>query len=349
MLVDGLQMREIDARAASDADLARLNAFANRIRSESWSDDPAVPVEETARDLRAIPSYVSLREWVVEPVVSGEIVGSGAVSIRHELSNQHVAMAEINVLPEMRRRGIARELLRLVVAEARATGRTLLIGYTNTRAPSGAAFAERIGARMGLAMQINQLRIADLDRPLMADWLARGEALRDEFDLGLWDGPYPEEDLQEVIRLGTVMNTAPRDDLEVEDEQFTAEQVRQYEASLRERRRERWTMYVRERATGRLVGYTQVFWGPERPDLLSQGDTGVFPEYRNRGLGTWLKAAMIDKVLRERPQITLVRTGNAHSNAPMVRINRQMGFQLYQSTLHWQAPVEAVLAYFEGQ
>ena len=49
-------------------------------------------------------------------------------------------------------------------------------------------------------------------------------------------------------------------------------------------------------------------WNPNRPELLGQGMTGVFPQYRNRGLGRWLKAAMLDKVLKERPQVKYVRT-----------------------------------------
>ena len=97
--------------------------------------------------------------------------------------------------------------------------------------------------------------------------------------------------------------------------------------------------------TGRFAGYTQVLWNPNRPEIISQGMTGVFPEYRNRGLGRWLKAAMLDKILAERPQARFVRTGNADMNAPMLKINNELGFKPYIAEVVWQVETEKVAEY----
>ena len=70
----------------------------------------------------------------------------------------------------------------------------------------------------------------------------------------------------------------------------------------------RWTAYARQRATGVFAGYTEVFWNPHQPEILHHGGTGVFPEHRNRGLGRWLKAIMLETMLRELPQAQFVRT-----------------------------------------
>ncbi|MEZ4642291.1 MAG: hypothetical protein R3E31_06060 [Chloroflexota bacterium] len=39
--------------------------------------------------------------------------------------------------------------------------------------------------------------------------------------------------------------------------------------------------------------------------LDAKGDTAVVPAHRGQGLGRWLKAAMLDKMLRERPNVNL--------------------------------------------
>jgi hypothetical protein len=44
----------------------------------------------------------------------------------------------------------------------------------------------------------------------------------------------------------------------------------------------RWTLAARERATGRLAGFTDVVWSPDAPQILNQMNTGVLPEYPGR-------------------------------------------------------------------
>ena len=111
---------------------------------------------------------------------------------------------------------------------------------------------------------------------------------------------------------------------------------------------QRWTFYVMEKASGKFAGYTETVWNPNRPEILRQDMTGVFPEYRNRGLGRWLKAAMIDKVLKDRPQVKYIRTGNADSNAAMLKINNELGFQPYMASTLWQVELDQVMAYLEA-
>ena len=82
-------------------------------------------------------------------------------------------------------------------------------------------------------------------------------------------------------------------------------------------------------------------------ETLQQLDTGVFPEYRARGLECWLKAAPLDKVLREHPEIEFVRTGNADSNAAMLKINAEFGFKPCRSEVVWQVDVEQAQKYLD--
>jgi GNAT superfamily N-acetyltransferase len=145
-----------------------------------------------------------------------------------------------------------------------------------------------------------------------------------------------------------VENSMPRDDAEQEDTVWTPERVREWEKMLVRRGMERWSAYVRERRSGQFAGYTEVVWRRSQPDMLLQWDTGVIHEFRNRGIGRWLKAAMIEKVQRDRPEVHEVRTGNSLTNASMLRINHEMGFKPYQTTYSWQIALETVVDYLSS-
>jgi GNAT superfamily N-acetyltransferase len=89
-------------------------------------------------------------------------------------------------------------------------------------------------------------------------------------------------------------------------------------------------------ATGRFVGYTELGFWPWDPHKGNQGDTGVHPAHRNLGIGRWLKAAMLQRLLRERPEVRYVTTGNAGSNRPMLAINVALGFRPHVIGGYWQ-------------
>lgn len=46
------------------------------------------------------------------------------------------------------------------------------------------------------------------------------------YEMGLWYGPYPEEDIEAIAPLKRAINLARRDDLDVADIEWTAEHLR---------------------------------------------------------------------------------------------------------------------------
>jgi len=336
-----VEIRAFNVTTASAEEVSAVHGLSNRLRAEMWPEDPPRGFEEWVRQLRTVPPFVLLRQWVTWH--GGEAVGRAILTAYDTPHNRHIADAEIGVAPEWRRQGIAKRSLPYIVEAAEALDRKLLLAGTDSTIPAGQALMERLGARVGIVSRTNQLDLSRLDPALMQAW--REEGSRDEFGLGWWLGPYPEEDMAAICALKDVMNTAPRDDLEVEDWKWTPDIVRQQESSMLERQVERWTLFTRHRVSGELAGYTEVFYDPTLSETLWQGDTGVLPKYRGHGLGRWLKATMIEKVLAERPHVTRVRTGNANSNAPMLRINHAMGFRPYKDWTTWQVEVAKVRDY----
>jgi len=338
------QIQEFKASEATEAEFVALHAFETQMQAERLPDDPPKSLAAVKADWQSVPPFLNMRLWLAWNAAKTAVIGQGIIAYMEE-NNPHLAQGVVGVLPAYRQQGIARRLLALIGSVAEAQERRLLVGNTNGRVPAGGQFMERLGGSRGLATHINQLTLADLDSSLLQSWLQIGQKQKAAFELGLWHGPYPEERLEEIVALHEVMNQQPYDDLDVEDFHISGEQLRQVEANQVAQGIERWTFYVQERATNKLAGYTELAFVPDRPAIASQGDTGVFPEFRGKGLGRWLKAAMLAKVLAERPSVQFIRTGNADSNAAMLKINRELGFQPYQSQTIWQVETEKVRSY----
>lgn len=188
----------------------------------------------------------------------------------------------------------------------------------------------------------SRLMTARVDRELMQRWIKAADAHAVDYELVAYDGPTPDELLEEFVDLYHVTNTAPRDDLEMDDEIVTAARLREDEARMVDLGTERWRVLARHLPSGQLAGFTEI-WFPTHTNVQAdQGWTAVRPEHRNHGIGRWIKAANILRVLDERPEVEAVDTWNAFSNGPMLGINIAMGFELLRGYNEWQAPTDVV-------
>lgn len=343
------KIKSIDVRSASLEFIKAFNQFNNTIRAEKLPDDPPVPLDETIQSLRNLPDFVSIKCWTIMSEDSTQIIALGDLVLEKLAENRHMAEFDVNVLPEFRLQGLGSRLLAAITQEAKADNRRLLVSETLDRVASGGAFMKRVGAQEVLVGHVNQLALDELDKDLLAAWINSGQSNSAEFTLGFWDGAYPEEKINDVIRLYELENQQPMGELDIEDIHMTAKQLRQLEKHIFAKGYQRWTCYLVEKSSGNFAGYTETLWNPNRPTLLSQEMTGVFPEYRNKGLGRWLKAVMLERVLKERSEVKFVRTGNADSNAAMLKINQELGFKSYMAESLWQLEIEQAQKYLNNR
>ena len=335
-----------DIRRATDSQITALNALTNEMRRERFPDDPTVPLEEDLIRWRNVPDVFRVGEWLAWD--HGRLVAEAHTEILLTNENRHLLEFMIFVTKHLRRRGLATRLLAGIAEYAARETRSVLMSFTFSSVPSGDAFMHRLGAEIGLETHTNQLDLADLNRDLLPLWQERAAERAAGYELVWWTGGYPEDAVEQVARVWDAMNRAPRGTLQMEDFHFTAEHVRDFAKSDRERGNEVWSLVVRARASGELAGFTEVSWHPNRPEIVQQRGTGVLDAHQNRGLGRWIKAAMLERILRERPQVRRVRTGNADSNAPMLKINNELGFKPYVSHAVWQVPLAQVRAYLDN-
>jgi mycothiol synthase len=350
MLDQPLPIKPLDLRTASAEEYRLLNHFDNRLLAERLPEDPPIPVEQTAQDWQNYPAYIDLFHWVAQPA-EGETLAAKAVAyVRHTNDNQHLLSFTIEVLPEFRCQGLGRRLLAQVVDVAQRENRRLLLAWSNDRVPAGAAFLERLGATRGSEGHTNQLVLAELDRGLLHRWQTQAAERAAGFELVFWRGAFPEEHIEAAAALISAgASQQPHDQLEMEDFHYTADQLREVVGGALAAGADHWAMVARERATGQWVGLTDVFWQCRRPQIINIGMTVVLPDYRQRGLGRWLKAALLERILNECPAARYMRTNNADSNAAMLKINHELGFKPFIAQCIWQVSTDQAAQYLHHQ
>ena len=247
--------------------------------------------------------------------------------------NLHLVHARLLVHPDARRRGLGRQIARTLEARARALGRSLVTFMTAERAPAGAPFARTLGAEAALPMRRSQLVLEAVSPELLRDWTVRPEG--EPYALHLWEA-LPEAYLARMADMVMVMNTAPRGDIEMDDWTVTPDMLRSWEKQLAEDGVRRLTAVVEDTRSGELVGFSDVYWSPERAPLVFQGGTAVRPSARGHGLGKWLKAAVLLRLPAFAPGARFVRTSNAEENAAMLGINVALGFAPWDSQTEWK-------------
>ena len=302
-------------------------------------EDPLRPFDAAAAQIRMTSTLWTQERWIA--LSDRDVVAQLAIW-RSLQDNKHIRNFWIAVHPDPRRRGIARALWRTAVAAA-GDGEGIVVQlWTMSRVPAAEAFAQRVGAKPGLRARTSQLDLGAIDRKLIKEWAAIDPA---GYRLEWVGSETPDALMDNVVEAIRVMNTMPREDLQWEDWKITPETVREQDRMRKARGQQRSMVLAIDEKTGKTAGFTEIFFDPRVPEILHQGGTAVEPSHRGKGIGKWVKARMIEKVLREMPKAKHVRTENAGSNAAMLAINVGMGFKPAWEEVIWQMPLADARTY----
>lgn len=349
-----IEVEPVDLTAPDAVAVAGITEVRRSLRRELEPHD-ALPDAEATR--RLLGGITEVRELAAELVIArsgGAVVGIGAAIAPVAGDNAHLLQVDLGVVPEARRRGVGRTLATWALDVARRRGRRLVVGASHDTVPAGEAFARAVGAREGMRSRVNELdlgrhheRLFGIDG-LVARWIADGPVRAPGYAVEWLPHPLPEEALEPLASLKGSMNDAPRGTLDVEDRAYTAASMRESDAYAAARGDVAWTLLARRRSDGAFAGFTDLYWNPENPRVAQQGDTAVAPAHRGHGLGKWLKAAMLERLHRERPDVRVVRTGNADTNAAMLGINEALGFVVARETIVWQVATDELARCLAG-
>jgi mycothiol synthase len=341
--VSAWTIEEWPLREQPDGLLAELYAARAPLHAEATPDDPRRTLADeiiAARNLPAPEDGVRL----VARDSAGAIAGYAWCGWEELAGWAHVLSVDVAVLPDWRRRGLGRALLGRAASIADHRGLRLVTGRSRENVPSGGAFAQRFGAQAAMVGRENRQDLRCVSRDLVDEWVAGGPVRAPGYRLEFVAGRTPPDLIERAAEVFNVMNTAPREDLDVSDTPVTPDLVRQYEDAILGAGDEMWAYYAVEESSGRFVGLTNITMRRGEPDRVHVGDTGVEPAHRGYALGKWLKAAMTQRILAELPGVRWVITHNAGSNDAMLGINSELGFRTAAVITTWQIATDRLLA-----
>lgn len=327
----------VDLASADREFWARFHVLRRKRHGELRPDEPPQPDREVEVNLKRDNPF-EFHHWHAI-TAGGELLSTlHAESIKpanpeYETNKQYF-WADAYVDPERRRERIATAWLPVVAQLMDACGATVL--GLSAELDSGNAFLRWLGAEPKITNIESRLKLSGVDWAMLERWVEEGARRSPSTALEVYDGRIPDELLPEVApQLSALLNTMPREDLDRGDTVFTVERMRDWHERMDVMGAKEYTVLTRE-PNGLISGLTSVTWAPHRRRVAYQEFTGVRPDARGRGIGKWIKAAMLLHLRELHPELESVITDNAQSNAPMLAINRALGFEPYRRQIEYQ-------------
>jgi mycothiol synthase len=344
-MIGNLTPAAVDPKTARQEFWKRYHPYRRLRHAETRPDDPVQPDHLVEMDMkRENPfdikyRYEIARDGVMLSWFAAMTTKPGSPEYE---SNKHILWTDGSVHPDHRRRGLGRTWIPVAIELMDRHGCTTL--SMGTEEESGHAFLKWMGAEGKFSGAENRLKVSDVDWAMMRRWAKEGPKVSPNTRLEVYDGFLPEEMWEEYCpQLTTMLNTMPWEEMDHGDIVVTPARLAEWYERMRMQGMVEYTMVTRE-PDGIISGITDMSYAPYKPNMINQGFTGVRTDARGRGLGKWLKAAMLLHVREIYPNLEWVVTDNAGSNVPMLAINTRMGFRPYRAGTEYQITRDRLIA-----
>jgi len=311
--------------------------------SMEYDPDSPPPPGEPLKQMMLDPS----REWELIRYLAfnsgtSQLIGRCVIYYPRPISPLYqeslsTADLQLDVDISHRRKGVATALLQVAAKKLAPMGRAdVQIIFSM---PSAKAFFDRMGARIISERAVNRLHMKDVDWDQMEEWTRNSRALQEGVQLEFHDTIIPEKDLEEYCRVYTGCGRSVPDyqDGFVPEEQISPKSRRAAQERWKKHDRNCFILFSRE-PEGAISGLTECYHSKSSSHIAEQDLTGVLVPYRSRGIGKWLKAAMMLYLRDEHPEVKLIDSFNANDNPSINTINTAMGYRKFRD--QWLGKVE---------
>jgi GNAT superfamily N-acetyltransferase len=298
---------------------------------------PADPIEDIRPGLSGSLNGERIEFWWGtadgEPVV--------AVTIRYsERDNLDLANLTVDVHPDWRRRGFARDAAAGALKRIRELGRTRMLGevptFTRHLNPAPAEYlAQALGARPLHAERRRLLDLSELDPARLTSVIEDSRRHGANYSTVSWRDRTPVELVDEMAALTALMSTdPPQGELDLEAETWDADRYLERERSVIRQGREHLVVAARDDRTGHLAGFTDLA-ASRGAEVGYQWATIVHRDHRGHRLGMLMKALNLQWLLTELPHVRCLNTWNAEENTYMVSVNEALGYRPVEAWREW--------------
>lgn len=337
---------EIEPKKMTREEWTAFHIYRRARHDELRPEDPLTPDDIRETEMKQDDPDNIPRRFVVYQ--DGKVVsGFGAGAKRPESpsyeSNKHLLWADAAVLKPYRRNGIGTLWLRKTVELMDEYGANVLT--TGTEEEDGHAFCKWFGAQERFSGAENRLDFRTIDWAKIEGWASQGRAKSSDSELLLYEHRVPEDVMADYCPvISEVLMTMPFENLDHGDIVITPDLLMQWYKQMDETGDSHHS-YMTRQPDGDISSMTDVFWSPHTPTMVHQGFTGVKPQYRGRGLGKWIKAAMLLYLRDKYEDIHWIVTDNAGTNKWMLDINEELGFTQYKPSSAYQIAIDDLKAH----
>ena len=313
----------------------------NAVLSADLPDDPPwqdVQVREYLAETMPGERRIS---WVAEDdrLPEGESTIFGHVSI---LLLGDIGVLEVLVHPNLRRRGLGRQLVAVAARRAYLEGFSS-IGVEVIGDTSALFFYEALGFEKEFTEIRSVLTLAKLDwdsLSRMAAGISRG--YRVEYFPG-----GPPESLLEAYAQAKLEAQIDDDDLDLAPRSSDPQRLRESLDTLHRRGLKPYIVLAIHESSGVVAGLTEVVVPAQHPERADQYDTIVVRDHRGYGIDRAIKARMLFELRTAEPDLLEVQTWNAQHNESMLKVNAELGFQPDREWFEYGADVAQIVQTLE--
>ena len=333
---DRIDVSAFDPDHATLAQWAEYHTYRRARHVEDLPEEPLFGDAEFEQVLRTRSPLVESHRFIAR--FRGVLAGNLILSHRREGTPAHADFAAFvdvfgGVLQPHRRHGVATALLRTAhafMSRANQSTATFKVHHDASN-----AFLRALGATQKHRMMENRLPFDGLHAPTLARWEAEATTTANGLRWELHAGRVPMARLAELMAPFTeLINDQPLGTLHAPRIRYELDGYVSWYADMDRRGGEHFLVLLLD--GDEVAAMCDASWDRRFPDRVFQGLTAVAAHWRGQGLAKGVKAAMLKLVRAQHPQTRLMVTHNANVNAPMLSINRQLGFAVHQENTMYQ-------------